>query len=147
MNKIFYEEGKNLGIKINLGGTYVCINGPRFSTRAESNVFQMWGGDVIGMTCYPEVVLAAEQGICYSTIAMVTDLDVWACECSKCGVVPFGHKCEGSTVKPLAVTIDEVVETQKLNAENLKKLLTAVIPKIPSKRSCQCDESIKGAVI
>ncbi len=147
MNKVFYEEGKKLGLKIHLGGTYVCINGPRFSTRAESKVFQMWGGDVIGMTCYPEVVLAAEQGICYTTIAMVTDLDVWACECKKCGIVPFGHCCDAGDIKPLAVSIEEILHTMETNSVNLKKLLVEALPKIPSSRKCTCGDNIKGAII
>ncbi len=149
MGDLFYNIGKELGIPITNGGTYVCIEGPRFSTRAESKVFRMWGGDVIGMTCYPEVTLAAEQAMCYSTIAMVTDLDVWAAHCGNCGVVEYGKacpKCNGPLQK-LAVSIDEILETMKKNAENLKKLLENAIPKIPTERECECKKSLNGAVM
>ncbi len=149
MSDVFYLAGKELGIPITLGGTYVCIEGPRFSTRAESKIFRMWGGDVIGMTCYPEVSLAAEQSMCYSTIAMVTDLDVWAAKCDKCGVVEFDKTCSncGGPIHKLAVSIDEVLETMKTNAVNLKKLLETAIPKLPAVRECHCKDSMKGAIM
>ncbi|MHA1730967.1 MAG: MTAP family purine nucleoside phosphorylase [Promethearchaeota archaeon] len=149
MNEIFYQTGKELGMKIFPEATYVCVNGPRFSTRAESKMFRMWGGDVIGMTCYPEVTLAAEKAMCYTTIAMITDLDVWAVECEKCGVVEYGRACPscGGPVKPLAVSIDEILETMEHNAENLKKLLEAAIPKIPDEPTCNCKNSLLGAII
>ncbi len=149
MNNILYSVGKQIGIPITNGGTYVCIEGPRFSTRAESKVFHMWGGDVIGMTCYPEVTLAAEQSMCYCTIAMVTDLDVWAAKCEKCGVVEFGKTCNlcGGPIHKLAVSINEVLETMKTNAINLKRLLETAVPKLPSIRECNCKDSLNGAVI
>ena len=149
MNKVFFDEGKNLGINMKMGGTYVCIEGPRFSTRAESKVFKMWGGDVIGMTCYPEVTLAAEQSLCYSTIAMITDLDVWAAECPKCGIIDWGKECPkcGGPIKPMSVSIEEILETMANNSVNLKKLLEAAIPKIPKEPSCNCKNSMLGAVL
>lgn len=149
LNDLFYNEAKNLGINVTKGGTYVCIEGPRFSTRAESKMFRMWGGDVIGMTCYPEVTLAAEQEMCYTTIAMITDLDVWAAECDKCGIVDWGKQCPGcgGAIKPLSVSIEEILETMEQNATNLKKLLEAAIPKIPSERGCDCGNSLLGAVM
>jgi 5'-methylthioadenosine phosphorylase len=149
MNNIFYLVGKELHIPVTKGGTYVCIEGPRFSTRAESKVFRLWGGDVIGMTCYPEVTLAAEQAMCYSTIAMVTDLDVWAAKCEKCGIVEFGKTCNkcGGPIHKLAVSVDEIFETMEINTINLKKLLEHAIPKIPAVRDCTCKDSLNGAVI
>ncbi len=81
MNDIFYDAGVEMGLQIKKGGTYVCVQGPRFGTRAESNMFRQWGGDIVGMTVFPEVVLAAELNMCYSCIATVTDLDCWATEC------------------------------------------------------------------
>ncbi|MHA1682517.1 MAG: S-methyl-5'-thioadenosine phosphorylase [Promethearchaeota archaeon] len=150
LNNVFFEAGKKVpGLKIKNGGTYVCIEGPRFSTRAESKVFHGWGGDVIGMTVYPEVVLAAEQGLCYASIATVTDLDVWAAECDKCGVVEFGKSCPscGGPIHPMAVSIDEILETMSKNAENLKKLIEIAIPSIPADRGCSCKNSVIGAVI
>ncbi|MFX0101590.1 MAG: S-methyl-5'-thioadenosine phosphorylase [Candidatus Hodarchaeota archaeon] len=150
MNDVFYEAGKKIdGLAIKKGGTYVCIEGPRFSTRAESKVFHQWGGDVIGMTVYPEAVLAAELSLCYCTIGTVTDLDVWAAECSKCGVVEIGNACPecGGPIKPMAVSIDEILETMKNNAVNLKKLIESAIPMIPKERGCNCKNSLIGAVI
>ncbi|MEX2681754.1 MAG: S-methyl-5'-thioadenosine phosphorylase [Candidatus Sigynarchaeota archaeon] len=151
LNKIFYEAGKKVtGLKkIVNGGTYVCIEGPRFSTRAESKVFHQWGADVIGMTVYPEVVLAAELSMCYSTIATVTDLDVWAASCPKCGVVPIGPACPtcSGPIKPLAVSVDEILETMEHNAKNLKKLIEIAIPNIPKERHCNCGKSLLGAIL
>ena len=122
MNEIFYNAGKEIpGLNIYLKNkTYVCIEGPRFSTIAESRMFRIWGGDVIGMTCYPEVVLAAEAEVCYSTIAMVTDLDVWAAECDRCGIVEIGPKCPscGGPIKKYSVSIEEILATMEKNAKN-----------------------------
>nr|MDO8111310.1 S-methyl-5'-thioadenosine phosphorylase [Candidatus Sigynarchaeota archaeon] len=150
MNKVFYDAGKKIsGLKIVNGGTYVCIEGPRFSTRAESKVFHQWGADVVGMTVYPEVVLAAEQAMCYSTIATVTDLDVWAAQCPKCGVVEIGPtcpKCKGP-IKPLAVSVEEILETMRKNAENLKKLIELAIPNLPKEQHCRCGKSLEGAIL
>lgn len=150
LNNLFYETGKSIdGLEIQNGGTYVCIEGPRFSTRAESKMFRQWGGDVIGMTTYPEVVLAAEKEICYCCIAMVTDLDVWAGECSNCGVVEYQEKCAkcGGPVEKLAVSIEEILGTMEKNAGNLKKMLELTIPKIDTERDCACKHTLAGAII
>lgn len=150
LNSLFYENGKNVpGLKIRNGGTYVCVEGPRFSTRAESKMFRSWGGDIIGMTTYPEVVLAAEKELCYCCIAMVTDLDVWAAECTNCGVVEFGVKCPqcGRPIKKLSVSVEEVLKTMAENADNLRKLLEITIPKINIERDCSCRHSLTNALI
>ena len=150
LRKALLESGRSIsGLNIKNGGTYVCIEGPRFSTRAESKFFRQLGGDIIGMTTYPEVVLAAEKEICYCCIAMVTDLDVWAGECPRCGIVEIASKCEvcGSPVKNLTVSIDEVLEAMEKNAENLKKLLEITIPKIEMDKDCGCRHSLTGAII
>ncbi|WP_371802004.1 S-methyl-5'-thioadenosine phosphorylase [Candidatus Lokiarchaeum ossiferum] len=149
MNKVFYETGKELGLNIIKGGTYVCINGPRFSTRAESRMYANWGGDVIGMTVYPEIVLAGELNMCYSSIATVTDLDAWACECKKCGIVMYGEKCPscGGKIIPLSVSVEEILETMAKNTDNLRKLLETAIPKIPSDQKCSCPHARDGAVM
>jgi len=102
---------KELGIRHHVKGTMVTIEGPRFSTRAESCMFQKLGADVINMSTVPEVVLARELGICYASIAMATDYDCW-----KEGEEP--------------VTWDMIVAVMKHNAENVKKLLVSVAPKI-----------------
>ncbi|MFX1552479.1 MAG: S-methyl-5'-thioadenosine phosphorylase [Promethearchaeota archaeon] len=149
LSDLIYKNGKELALNIQNGGTYICIEGPRFSTRTESKMFRKWEGDVVGMTTYPEVVLAAEKEMCYCCIAMVTDLDVWAGECINCGIVEYGNKCGkcGGVVNKLAVNVPEVLETLARNAENLKKLLEVVIPKINTERDCRCLHTLTGAVI
>ena len=149
LNSLFFETGKELNLNIQNGGVYICIEGPRFSTRAESKMFRLWGGDVVGMTNYPEAVLAAEKEICYCCIAMVTDLDVWAGKCSECGTVEFAQKCEncGGTVNKLFVNVPEVLETMVKNSENLKKLLELTIQKIALERDCSCHHSLTDALI
>ncbi|MBI4021115.1 MAG: S-methyl-5'-thioadenosine phosphorylase [Candidatus Aenigmarchaeota archaeon] len=107
-------------------GTYVCVQGPRFSTRAESRVFRSWGADVIGMTLVPEAVLAREAEVCYLPIATVTDWDVW---------------------KETAVTIDDVLATMKANATRLRGLLADLIPSLPAERACLCKDALKSAFV
>lgn len=150
LNNLFYDTALNIeGLNIQKGGTYICIEGPRFSTRAESIMFRQWGGDIIGMTTYPEVVLAAEKELCYCCIATITDLDVWAGKCENCGIVEFGDKCEncGGVVHPLAVNVEEILETMAQNAEYLKQMLEMTIPKIDTERDCPCHHSLKGAIL
>ena len=150
LNNLFYKTGKNIeGLEIQNGGTYVCIEGPRFSTRSESKMFRQWGGDIIGMTTYPEVVLAAEKEIFYCCIAMVTDLDVWAGECLNCGVVEIQEYCGncGGPVKKLSVSIEEILDTMEKNSGNLKKMLELTIPKIDFERDCTCKHSLEGSII
>ncbi|MFW9936430.1 MAG: S-methyl-5'-thioadenosine phosphorylase [Candidatus Thorarchaeota archaeon] len=149
LNKLFFNSGKQLDLNIQIGGTYVCIEGPRFSTRAESKIFRQWGGDIVGMTTYPEVTLAAEKEICYCCIAMITDLDVWAAECPKCGIVEFAQTCEkcGSKISNLSVNVPEVLKTMEKNAINLKNLLEFTISKIDIERECRCHNSLKNAIL
>lgn len=118
------KKAEELDLDVHEEGTYVCIQGPRFSTRAESKMFRQWGGDIIGMTLVPEVTLAREAGICYTTIGMITDYDVWAEE---------------------PVTADIVAKTMRENLKKVKQLLSAVIPTLPKQRTCNCAEAIKNA--
>ena len=104
--------------------TYVCIEGPRFSTKAESQFYRSTDADIIGMTLVPECQLAREAQICYASISTVTDYDVWA-------------------EKP--VTAKEVLETLSKNVERTKKILTDLIEKIPSTRSCACAKALEEA--
>lgn len=149
LNELFYNTGQNLGLDIQIGGTYICIEGPRFSTRAESKIFRRWGGDIVGMTTYPEVTLAAEKEICYCCIAMITDLDVWAAECPQCGLVEFAQNCEkcGSKINKLSVNVPEVLNTMENNAINLKNLLELTITKIDVERECFCHSTLKNAIL
>jgi 5'-methylthioadenosine phosphorylase len=126
LHEFFFLKAKEMGLKIHPKGTYVCIEGPRFSTRAESKLFRQWGCDIVGMTLYPEVVLAREASICYVSMAMVTDYDVWA-------------------EKP--VSTREVLETMQNNGENFKKLVMGVIPEIPKERTCECGDSLNSALL
>jgi 5'-methylthioadenosine phosphorylase len=104
--------------------TYVCIEGPRFSTKAESKFYRTTGADIIGMTLVPECQLAREAQICYASISTVTDYDVWA-------------------EKP--VTAKEVLETLAKNVEKTKKILTVLIDEIPETRSCHCEKALSEA--
>lgn len=126
MRGIAINAAKRLGIKHHATATYVCIEGPRFSTRAESKLFKGWGADIIGMTLVPEVSLAREVGICYTTLATVTDYDVWA-------------------EKP--VTAQEVAQTMKSNVERVKSLLVEAIPALAKERSCDCWRSVENALV
>ena len=115
---------ENQDMKIHKECTYVCIEGPRFSTKAESKFYRTTGAEIIGMTLVPECQLAREAQICYASISTVTDYDVWA-------------------EKP--VTAKEVMETLSKNVERTKKVLTELIDKIPKTRSCSCEKALAEA--
>ena len=119
---------KSVGVEAHLGGTYVCMEGPQFSTRAESNLYRSWGADVIGMTNLQEAKLAREAEICYATIAMVTDYDCWR----------EGHD---------AVTIEEVIAVAHKNAENAAKVVKAAVASLPKERTCACATAAQYAVM
>ena len=116
------------GVKVTRGGTYLCMEGPAFSTRAESLVYRSWGMDVIGMTNLQEAKLAREAEICYVTIAMVTDYDCW-------------HPDHD------AVTVNEIITHLVKNAENACKVVAQAVAKIPAARSCQCGSALSHAII
>ena len=126
LHEYFHKYAEKLRLPVHEKGTYVCIEGPRFSTRAESKLFRQWGCDIIGMTLYPEVVLAREAEICYVTVAMVTDYDVWA-------------------EKPVSAT--DVVEVMQRNASNFKKLVMGALPGMPGERTCSCGEALKFSLM
>jgi 5'-methylthioadenosine phosphorylase len=119
LRNLLIESAKGLGIRFHEKGTYLRVAGPRFSTRAESRMFRQFG-DVIGMTCIPEAVLARELGICYSCIAMITDYDVY---------------------KDKPVEAGDVVETMKKNAVKTERILKRMLPKISEKKGCYCGEA------
>jgi len=126
LKELFMKSAINLETICHQRGTYVCIQGPRFSTIAESKLFQSWGADVIGMTLYPEVALAKEMGMCYVSIAMITDYDVWTDK---------------------RVSTAEIMKTMEKNVENFKQIVVNTIPKIPKNRHCLCRHSLKDAII
>jgi len=111
LRKLLTEAARNLKLRYHDKGTMITIEGPRFSTRAESHMFRAWGADVVNMSTVPEVILARELGICYQSIAMSTDYDCW-----KEGEEP--------------VTWEMIVKIMEQNADNVKKLLVDVVPKI-----------------
>jgi len=115
---VLIETAKELGLRYHGKGTVITIEGPRFSTRAESRMFQQWGADIINMSTVPEIVLANEAGICYASIAMATDYDCF------------------DESRP-AVTWGEVLRVMKQNVDNVLKLLYAAIPKI-NEATCTC---------
>ncbi len=126
VRKLLAQCSKKLGFDFHKRGNCVVINGPRFSSKAESELYRTWDADIINMTLCPEVILAREMEICYANIAMVTDYDVW-----------YEHH----------VTSDEVVATMKKNLNKVKKLLAEIIPSIPEKRECGCKDALKGALV
>lgn len=126
LHEFFVGHARRLGIRVHPTGTYVCVNGPRFSTRAESRLFRQWGADLVGMTIYPECVLAREAEICYVSLAMVTDYDVWA-------------------EKPVSTL--EIIETMQENSANFKRLIMEALQEIPEERTCGCGEALKHALL
>ena len=116
------------GVQAKRGGTYLCMEGPAFSTKAESNVYRSWGMDVIGMTNLTEAKLAREAEICYVTIAMVTDYDCW-------------HPDHD------AVTVNQIIATLSKNAENACKVVAAAVAKMPQQRDCHCGSALSHAII
>src|SRR6266498_5991265 len=114
------------GVTGKAGGTYVCMEGPQFSTKAESNVYRGWGMDVIGMTNLQEAKLAREAEICYVTVAMVTDYDCWHPE----------HD---------AVTVNDIIANLVKNAENAAKVVAAAVARMPATRECKCGSALSHA--
>ena len=127
LRKLLGKTADELKIKNHKKGCLLSIEGPRFSSRAESHIFRSWGCDVLNMSTVPEATLAREKGICYQPIAMVVDYDCWRKE-----------------EKP--VTQDEVNATAKANVENVKNIVLAVIPKIKD-WECSCKTAIDVAII
>ena len=119
---------KKSGVTAKHGGTYLCMEGPQFSTRAESNVYRSWGMDVIGMTNLQEAKLAREAEICYVTVAMVTDYDCWHPE----------HD---------SVTVNQVVAVLMKNAEHACRVVRESVAAMPKTRSCKCDSALAHAII
>jgi 5'-methylthioadenosine phosphorylase len=126
LSETITDIARSKGYNVHDSGTYVCIEGPQFSTRAESSVYQSLGFDVIGMTALPEVKLAREAEICYTMIATVTDYDVW---------------------KEQDVDIATVVENTRKNVNAVKDIVSDAIEKIPLERDCVCKNALEGAII
>ena len=131
LSQLVFKCGKKLGIKIHSQGTVVVIQGPRFSTQAESEWFTKMDWQVINMTQYPEAILARELELCYTAIALITDYDVGLVAAKK--------------VEP--VSFEKVANVFKTNIDKAQKLICKIIEKMPQKRTCQCSQALKGAKI
>jgi 5'-methylthioadenosine phosphorylase len=128
LSQILFEAGKEVGATVQKDGTYLCIEGPQFSTRAESRLYRKWGVDIIGMTNLPEAKLAREAEICYATIAFATDYDCW-------------HEEAGD------VSIGEVLRVLAESTKTAKSAIRYAVKHLPEKRECLCATALKYALI
>jgi 5'-methylthioadenosine phosphorylase len=128
LGQILFQAGKEVGATVQKDGTYLCIEGPQFSTRAESRLYRTWGVDIIGMTNLPEAKLAREAEICYATIAFATDYDCW-------------HQEAGD------VSIGEVLRILAQSTKIAKSAIRNAVQKLPEKRECICATALKYALI
>ncbi len=125
-----FASGQEMGLRVHKGGAYLCIEGPAFSTRVESNIYRHWGCEVIGMTAATEAKLAREAEICYATMNLVTDYDVWHAE-------------------EAPVTVEMILENLRLNIENAKAVIKKSVAAIPAGRGekCSCGRALAGAIV
>ena len=128
LSRMAYESAEAAGATVHRGGTYVCMEGPQFSTLAESKLYRSWEMDVIGMTNLQEAKLAREAEICYATLALVTDYDCWHPD--------HDH-----------VTVDMIVQNLLQNAETAKKVIGRVVAALPVDRGCECASALSAAII
>src|SRR5512134_1868963 len=128
LSGIVVDSGRRARATIHQGGTYVCMEGPQFSTLAESRLYRSWGADVIGMTNLQEAKLAREAEICYTTIALVTDYDRW-------------HPDHDS------VTVDMIIANLTQNAQTAQQIIAGAVDRLPFERTCECASALKYALI
>jgi 5'-methylthioadenosine phosphorylase len=128
LSAIAIESGRKAGATIHAGGTYVCMEGPQFSTLAESQLYRSWGGTIIGMTNLQEAKLAREAEICYSTIALVTDYDCWHPD--------HDH-----------VTVEMIIANLTQNAKTAQQIIANAVERLPFERTCECAAALKFALI
>ncbi len=128
LSQIALEAAREVGATVHQGGTCVVMEGPAFSTRAESRLYRSWGADIIGMTALPEAKLAREAEICYAIIGCVTDYDSW-------------------WERGQAVTVDVILDILHKNAETAKKIIKLAVSRTPGKRSCDCATALKTAIV
>lgn len=126
--RIVFSAGQQVGATLHRGGTYLCMEGPQFSTKAESRLYRQWGVDVIGMTNMPEAKLAREAELCYATMALVTDYDCW-------------HETEE------AVTVEAILDTLHKNVALAKRIVQAVMPSLAECRACACGQALDNAIV
>jgi len=128
LSDIAFGSGRAAGATIHKGGTYVCMEGPQFSTLAESKLYRSWGADIIGMTNLQEAKLAREAEICYTTIALVTDYDCW-------------HPDHDS------VTVEMIIGNLTQNAKTAQQVIAGAVDRLPFERTCECASALKYALI
>lgn len=128
LSRIAFESAQAVGASVHMGGTYVCMEGPQFSTLAESQLYRSWGMDVVGMTNLQEAKLAREAEICYTTIAHVTDYDCWHPEADH-------------------VTVDMIVANLQRNVEVAQQLIAEAVGRVPAERGCGCGSALATAII
>jgi len=128
LSDVIEAAGTDAGVPVKRGGTYVCMEGPQFSTKAESNTYRSWGMDLIGMTNLQEAKLAREAEICYSTMALVTDYDCW-------------HPDHDS------VTVADIVRNLTKNSENAQNIIRHAVKRLPVERSCKCGSALQHAIL
>jgi len=128
LSKVLYNASISAGASVHEGGTYLCMEGPQFSSRAESNIYRSWGVDVIGMTNATEAKLAREAEICYVSVSLVTDYDCW-------------HEHHDD------VTVDDLIETLNSNVELARNIIKSAAPAISESRECQCCNALRNAII
>jgi 5'-methylthioadenosine phosphorylase len=128
LSGIAYEGGRQVDATVHKGGTYVCMEGPQFSTLAESRLYRSWGADIIGMTNLQEAKLAREAEICYATLALVTDYDCW-------------HPDHDS------VTVEMVIANLIENARTAQQIIARAVDALPFERTCECASALKYALI
>jgi 5'-methylthioadenosine phosphorylase len=128
LRSLALDSARAAGARVHDGGTYVCMEGPQFSTRAESNLYRSWGMDVIGMTNLQEAKLAREAEICYATVALVTDYDCWHPE--------HDH-----------VTVDMVITNLAHNAHTAQQVIARAVEHLPAPRACACARALESAII
>jgi 5'-methylthioadenosine phosphorylase len=128
LSDIVHAAGQAAGATIHKGGTYVCMEGPQFSTLAESKLYRSWGMDIIGMTNLQEAKLAREAEICYATIALVTDYDCWHPEHDQ-------------------VTVDMIVANLTHNARTAQQVIAEAVSRLPFERTCECASALKYGIL
>ncbi len=128
LSQLLYESASQVGATVHKGGTYICIEGPNFSTRAESNIYRSWGVDIIGMTNLPEARLAREAEICYATVALATDYDCWHTEHDD-------------------VSVEAVIAIIQQNVATARDIIKAAAKKLSGERRCACGEALKYSIM
>lgn len=128
LSRVLADAGRTIGATIHVGGTYLCMEGPQFSTRAESHLYRQWGASVIGMTNLQEAKLAREAEICFATLALATDYDCW-------------HESEADVV------MEDILRILSANVARAQQLVAAAVPNISPQRGCACGRALEHAII